>query len=402
MKIFVKIAFAVCFTFFTLQAQAGISPRIFNALNDLQTQISEQPSSDQVLEILDDLNELLESLKGNALGQALTLQTLSQLADYQEKWQLSLEYLEQAAVLKGLQKDTKLQLQASLAFAYFRQEEYKKTATLLNDYLKNSKEEPAASIYALLAASYYGLEEFGLGLPYIEKAITLTDKPKEHWLQMAFSGHYQAKRYDSALVYVNQLVFFYPDKKVYWQQKAGLHQMLEQYPSAARAKSLSQLQGLLEKEGEYINLVQLLASQGSPYHVASSLEKVLADGGLEASEKLLNLHYQAWLQAKEIDKAILVLQSLFNDYQQPKHGVSLVQFHVDAENWDKAITTAEAVLKLDVTEKQKGQTLLLNGISLHKDKKDRKALIKLSQALSIETSAAQAKGWMNYIKQKSQ
>lgn len=386
---------------FQASASASISPRIYNALNELQQKISDQPDQEIINEIQADLDDLKESLKGNSLGMALTLQTLSQLSDYQSDYKQSQAYLLQATKLEGLKLDTRQQLRASLGFSYFREEEYKKAIKLMHAYVDASEKEASAGIYALLAASYYGLEEFQLGLPFIEKACSLSKKPKEHWLQMAFSGHYQNKAYVKALSYVNQLVFYFPNKKDYWNQKAGLHQLLEDYSKAALTRALTHTQQLLNKESEFINFGQLMASQGNPFSVGIALQNAVEQKVIEPSEKVLRLEYQAWLQAKEMESALITLQKIYLKFEKAKDGITLLQFYLDKENWKGVSALAESLLKLEIKESERGRVLLMSGISLHRLNKDRKALLQLSQAISIEETSSQAKGWMNYIKQKS-
>lgn len=387
---------------FQSAATASISPRIYNALNELQQKISDQPDSEVAEEIKSDLNDLKESLKGNALGSALTLQTLSQLSDYQGDYKQSQDYLLQATKLDGLKLDTRQQLRASLGFSYFREEEYKKAIKLMHAYIEAGEKEASAGVFALLAASYYGLEEFQLGLPYIEKACLLSKKPKEHWLQMAFSGHYQNKAYAKSLSYVNQLVFYFPNKKDYWNQKAGLHQLLENYSEAALSRALTYTQKLLNKESEFINFGQLLASQGNPFVVGKALQDAVLNKTIEPTEKVLRLEYQAWLQSKEMDAALNALQTIYLNFEEAKDGITLMQFYLDKENWKGVNELAKSLLKLKVKDAEKGRVLLMNGISLHKLNQDRKALLQLSQAVSIEETSSQAKGWMNYIKQKNE
>ena len=400
MRSLISVSILFVALLFQSAATANISPRIYNALNELQQKISEQPDVAAIEEIKKDLNELKENLKSNALGLALTLQTLSQLSDYQGDFKQSQLYLLQAINIEGLKLDTRQQLRASLGFSYFREEEYKKAISIMHAYIDASEKNASAGVYALLAASYYGLEEFQLGLPFIEKACSLSKKPKEHWLQMAFTGHYQNKAFAKSLSYVNQLVFYYPNKKDYWNQKSGLHQLLENYPKAALSRALMHTQKLLNKESEFINFGQLMASQGNPYAVGLALKEAVLSKTIEPTEKVLRLEYQAWLQAKEMNRALDSLQTIYLKFNEAKDGITLMQFYLDKENWKGVNNLSESLLGAGIKEADKGRVLVMSGISLHKLNNDRKALLQLSQAVSIEETSSQAKGWMNYIKQK--
>jgi len=381
---------------------ALLSPRTYNKLNDIQQSINEQPDSETRLEIAANLHELAEDLEGNSLGLALTWQTHAQLHLLDERYHLANEYLARAIKLKGLDSATLFQLKSFYAQTLFIEEKYEQVISVLEDVITAKDFKESAAVYSLLAAAYYSINDFRGGLPHIVKACDLVTKPKEAWLQMAFSGYYQQKKYSKALYYTNQLVLNFPDKKDYWQQKTGMHQLVEDYTRAASSKELSFKKGFVVKESDYINLGQLLASQGNPYKVAMALEEAMDNGSLQATEKTLRLMQQAWLQAKEMDKARAALHRLFIAFKEQKDGIRLMHFLVDAQQWQEAIAVGKELYLLNLTQKEKGSVLLLDGICQYRLGNTRFALNALSKAIAIKTSSSQAKGWMSYIKQLEQ
>jgi len=396
------IVFLISLAFISQANAALLSPRTYNKLNDIQQSINEQPNLEARLEIAANLLELAEDLEGNSLGLALTWQTHAQLHLLDERYREANEYLARAIKLKGLDSATLFQLKSFYAQTLFIEEKYAQVINVLESVVAAEDFKESAAVYSLLAAAYYSIDNFNDGLPHIVKACDLASKPKEAWLQMAFSGYYQQKNYSQALVYTNQLVLNFPDKKDYWQQKAGMHQLVEDYASAASSKELSYKKGFIVKASDYLNLGQLLASQGNPYKVAAALEKALAQGKLESTEKTLRLMQQAWMQAKEMDKARAALHRLFIAFKQQKDGIRLMHFLVDAQYWQQAIAIGKELYPLKLTQKQKGSVLLLDGICQYRLGNTRFALNALSKAMAIKTSSSQAKGWMSYIKQLQQ
>ncbi|OUR66422.1 hypothetical protein A9Q73_07225 [Bermanella sp. 47_1433_sub80_T6] len=396
------IVFLISLAFISQANAALLSPRTYNKLNDIQQSINEQPNLEARLEIAANLLELAEDLEGNSLGLALTWQTHAQLHLLDERYREANEYLARAIKLKGLDSATLFQLKSFYAQTLFIEEKYAQVINVLESVVAADDFKESAAVYSLLAAAYYSIDNFNDGLPHIVKACELASKPKEAWLQMAFSGYYQQKNYSQALVYTNQLVLNFPDKKDYWQQKAGMHQLVEDYASAASSKELSYKKGFIVKASDYLNLGQLLASQGNPYKVATALEKALAQGKLESTEKTLRLMQQAWMQAKEMDKARAALHRLFIAFKQQKDGIRLMHFLVDAQYWQQAIAIGKELYPLKLTQKQKGSVLLLDGICQYRLGNTRFALNALSKAMAIKTSSSQAKGWMSYIKQLQQ
>ncbi len=400
------ILVTLIFLFFSSQAfSALLSPRTFNKINDIQESINELSllgNIEVTQEIEADLLELAEDLNGNALGLALTFQTHAQLKVKQENYKEAAELLLKAIAQKGLDSATQLQLTLFLAQVYLPLEKYRKISQLLEVTVKNKEYKISAPVYALLAASYYYLNDFKSGLPHIVKAIEISEQVKEPWLQMAFSGFYHKQDYQEALNYSNLLVLNFPDKKDYWRQKAGLHQLLENFQGAAIASDLAFKKGFIEKESEFIHLSQLLASQGDPYKVANLLEVALGEGLIKENEKTLNLLQQAWMQSKEIDKGIIVLARLYRNYPTPGRGLRLLKLLADLEDWKQTIEVAKSMYLLELTDKQIGKVFVLNGISQFNLGQSRQAMVTLSKAAAIASSSNQAKNWIRFIKQMSE
>lgn len=389
--------FIFLFLSFSVSAST-LSPRTYNALIELQDKIGSQPNDEEAIDVEEDLIELAEDLKGNSLGLALTLQTHAQLKIYQNDTTAAESLLIKAVKIEGLDSSTLNQLRSMLGFQYYNSNQYRKAIAVLSEIIK-TQEKPSANIYALVAASYYSLEQFKEGLPYIEKACELSDTPKEGWLQMAFAGNYQLKSYKKAAKFVNQLVYFFPENKDYWQQKAGLHQVMERYDLASATKEAAYKKEFIKTENDFVNLGQLLASQGEPYKVAIIIEKALKNNAIEPSEKTLNLLFQSWLQAKEINRAIDSLAKLYSSYEQTKHGYQLLQYYIDQQSWDLADKTASKLLSSDLTDEQKGKTFLYQGMAKYRMGEIDMAMRVLGKSTAFESSSSQAKSWMNYIKQ---
>lgn len=393
----------IAFYGISVSAAPGLSPRTYNKLTSIQENIDEveleaEGALEALTEIDETLAEMTEDLAGSPLGLALTLQTRAQLNVRLEKTTEAIAYLKRAVAIKEIEESTKNQLTMFLAQLLFTTEQYRDVVTILEPWLKDKSKEKPAGAYAMLAATYYTLNELKKGLPYIELANEVSAKPKEPWLQMAFSGNYQQADYSKALKYLDLLVFNFPDKKDYWHQKAGVLQMQERYEEAAVVKELAYKRGFIETESEFLNLGQLLASQGAAYKTAVIIEDALNSQKIEATEKLVSLLQQAWLQAKEMDKAREALTELFSITKKPDDGIRLLQFQVDGEQWESAIATGHGLLKLELTDKEQASTRLYQGMAMYRSGSVDQAISTLAKATSQKHTVQAAKAWIAYIK----
>lgn len=404
-----RLLISILLSVLVLQAYSApsLSPRTYNKLTEIQESIDEindqeEGAREALLEIDVELSEMAGDLAGSPLGLALTLQTHAQLKVRMEDNLAAITLLKRASAIKDIDDNTRNQLTMFLAQMLFTTEQYRDVIAILEPWLKDKSKEKPAGGYAMLAATYYTLSDLPSGLPYIELAVELSKQPKEPWIQMAFSGNYQTKRYERSLVYLDSLVFNFPDKKDYWHQKAGVLQMLERYEEAAAVKALAYKRGFVKSESEFVNLGQLLASQGAAYKVGEILESALNDKILTPSDKVLNLAYQAWLQAKEIDRAIVVLSDLFEFSKKVDDGIRLMQFYVDAERWQQAVTTAEGLERLEMSDEDQASVNLFKGIALYRMGQVALAVSVLEKSKSEKKTAQQAKAWIAYIKTLSQ
>ncbi|EAT13416.1 hypothetical protein HF888_07965 [Bermanella marisrubri] len=388
-----------CLLLLPLIAQANLSPRVYNQLEEFQEDLNEAKTDAEVAEVRQELLAFKESLKGNALGVALSLQTLSQVAVRNDDLKEATEFINEALRLNGLPDGTRNQLLSFLANLYYQQDAYTQTISTLQRLFSEVEKEPGASNLALMAAAYFSLEDFEKGTPYIDKANKVAKEPKQPWLQMGFAGHYQLKQLDKALAYATQLVFLYPDNARYWQQKAGLHQMMEDYSDAASVKYLSFLQGLVDKESDFLVLARLMASQGGPYHAAKMLDKALEEKQLESTEDVLRLTYQGYLQAKEMDDALSALQRLYESYPEEKDGVQVLRLLVDGQAWQPTVDFYSRFKKQEMDAEVAAEAAMLAGIAEFNLDNIDKARALLGQASKSEKKRGQAKAWLNYIQQ---
>lgn len=379
---------------------AGLSPRAYRQLNDLQLAVTEAKTDEQRIELKGKLLELKSDLAYNATGLALTLQTLAQLSYIDNDSVAAITYLNEALLITNLDKVIYLQIASYLSQILFNTGKYEETIAVLESVISKRAPEDLAFDYALLAASFYSLNKIEDGLPYIEKAITLKESPKEAWLQMAFSGNVQIKNYNSAISAVNRLIYNYPQKKEYWLQKSSVHQLRGEFDVASYTKELAYTQGHVTSDSDFINLGQLLASQGDPYKVAKLLEHEIERGQLERSEKIQRLIYSAFLEAKEIPLAIRAMMIAYESYKNKSDGLLLSQYLVENELWSEGLDVLMGLLAMrNSLQEQLGEVYFLLGVCQFRLGESKNALISFGKSTEFPRSSSKAKSWMSYVKQ---
>lgn len=376
-------------------ATQTISPRAYEALTRIQTLMAENKLNQAATE----LNELRKDVSSSPLALALTLQTSAQLEMQRNNLSDAQAYLQRALGIEGLENTLVNQLRTFSAQLYFAADNYAAVINGLLPWLNPRPQDAPAPAFALLAAAYYADGHFSEGLPFIEEALQRSAEIKEPWLLMAFAGHYQLQRWERAAFYAGQLISYFPQKKDYWLQKSGVLQLQGKLNEAAAVRYAASLQGIEFTEQEVLSFARLLAARGVPYKTAQVLNALDEKSPLE--EKSRRLLLQAWLQAREREKARRVLEDLFEDFAQVDDGILLMQLQLDAQSWASVLPLAARLLDKKLSDKQHGLILMYQGIALFRSGKTAQGIESMLAATRFEEVKSQASAWQLYMQQVS-
>ncbi len=245
-------------------------------------------------------------------------------------------------------------------------------------------ETVTAQTWALLGRVYYTTGEFKKALSSLEKAVILAEeegyKPKENWYSVmaASIGELKAEigekeAYLRQIAIYEILVNLYP-KKTYFIQLGGIYGQLGREKDYMITLKAAYAKDLLNREGEYQVLAQLLLLNQNPYWAAQVLvsgqEKIItyneikideATGEeikvektgpvIKSNEKNLKLIADSWRMAQEIDKAIPVLAKAAELSKDGKAYVLLGNLYLGEDKINEAVEAIKKGLKKGKIEK---------------------------------------------------
>ena len=248
-------------------------------------------------------------------------------------------------------------------------------------------ETVTAQSYYLLASAYFQKTDYVRARTNIEEAIRLAEeegyRPKENWyvLLAACFSELKDKKIISAEYALEQqvgiyeiLVNYYP-KKLYFLQLGGTYQQMNREEDYMLTLKAAYEKDLLDKEGEYLALAQMLLLKQNPYWAAQVLvagqqKKVIItdeDTGKEEAvavvkdtEKTLKLLADAWRMAQEIDMAIPVLEKAAKMSKDGDTYILLGNLYLFEDRIKDSIRAIEAGLKKGKV-KNRSQALLVLG-----------------------------------------
>ena len=370
--------------------------------------------SQPVYEGLRAAQELIEAKNyGQGLTELKKLRDMSDLSPYEtaQIWNLTAYayYLKEdykrainaySTVLK--QEDLPSALRQStlktLAQLYFTVERYKAALGTV-DQLIAEVGSPSADIYMLKGQAHFQLEQYRDAVQPIKQGIDLYREqgktPRENWLLLLRVCYYELSQFNNMIGVLNELIKLYP-KDRYVLTLAGVYSEL-----GNTKRQLALTEALYEDNRltdgiNILNLANLYLVHGLPFKAAKLIDREVAAGRMEKTEKNLRLLSQSWYQAREDEKAIAPLAQAAAMSGDGELYVRLAQSYINLENWEKAAEAVTQGLKKGGVRRQDTANIML-GMALFNQRKLEAAKKAFSVAVKDKRSAKAARQWLAYV-----
>lgn len=329
-------------------------------------------------------------------AKALVFQNLAQIALHREQFSVALNNLKQAKVLNALPDMQQNNLSLTLGQLYCMQESWSACIKHLKEWMAIVPDRVKPTDHLLVAQAYAQLEKWESVLPHISEAISVRKVAPENWYQLKVVSHVHLKQWAQAVKQQEALLKFYSDNPAHWRQMVSLQQQDKQYKSALATQRLGYTRGLLNSSSDYVLLAQMLLSQGIPYQAGLVLERGLKSRVIRASSRNLKTLSQAWIMARETDKAIAVLKRLNSISPSEKTSTQLAQIQIQGRQWKGAeVTLIDALRK----SREPARLQLMLGIARLNLKKYESARSSFSQAAKNSKYEKTVSNWIRYLDQ---
>lgn len=383
------------------EIQAGaLTERTYSDLNDVYEMIGEE----QWAPAYEELQVLLERNQRDTYAQAVIQQAMGHIRASQERMAEALRHFEEAVRLNALPNNQHFPLMLQIAQLYYIQDDYRTSLSKLDDWLCAVPEEQTnrADAYELKASAHAQLDEFRQALTAIERAIALSDEPKESWYQLKLGMHFELEEMPQAAETLEILVQIAPDKKDYWIQLSSVYLELNNEARALSVLSLAYRRGLLDKGTEYTQLSSLYQSQGVPYKAAEVLQEGIESDRVTASQRNWEMVAGAWYEAREMDRALSAYDQAGRLSSDGEIDLQRANILADKEEWEEAREALERALqKGGLSDNQTGNAYLLLGMTHFNMNDVAEARKAFNQARNYGNIRQAAQQWLNHLDQQA-
>ena len=250
----------------------------------------------------------------------------------------------------------------------------------------------------LLANVYLGAEDYASARDLLQDILAETraagDQPRENWLSMLASAHFQLEEYAAMREVTRELVSLYPRER-HLMNLAALHGQM-----GDTGRQLALVEGLLDegrlKQESHLRMVaSLFIAEELPYKAAKLLQREIDNGRVEATERTLEQLSQAWFLADEAERAIPPLERAAALSENGDLYMRVARLYMDVYQWEAAEKAARAALEKGGLRAE-GGAWLVRGMALVRMEKFTQAEDFFDRASKFEDTRAYAEQWMAF------
>jgi tetratricopeptide (TPR) repeat protein len=322
-------------------------------------------------------------------------QVYAQIANSQNHYDDARKHLAAAIASGGMNDEEVSSANYQIAQLFIVEERWKEGIDALNKWFQTAT-NPNSTAYYLLAVAYYQTKQLQAALVPAEKAVELSETPKEGWIQLLLALRLEREEYKLAIPLLKRLIAIAPQKKNYWIQLSAINRQVEQYDDSLAALEIAHTAGLLTEPSELQQLADLESYVGVPYRAAKMLDAAMAKNQVPNEQKIYEKIADAWIAAREYSKAMAPLQKAAELSPNGDLFFRLGQVYVQRQDWAPAATAFQKAIDKGGL-KDVGGAQLMMGIALYSQKQPKEARVWFQKAAQHDKVKKQADSWVAHI-----
>ena len=285
-----------------------ITEQTYKRLSEAQEFIDTK-EFDAALEVLNNMIKRSRRYNGNEIGQIHNMFAYVYFA--KEDYPGAIRHYE-LIVSQGDKVPEGLEIATlySLAQLHFVEENYRESLRYMRIWLTKA-ENPGPDPHIFMGQVYYQMKDYDQAIGQIVKGIGIAQARgtavKENWWGLLRYLYFEREDWDKVIEVLEILVRDFP-KRQYWLQLGGVYGQEGFEKKQMYTYESAHLAGFIERERDILNYAGLLMQDEVPWRAAKWLQQGVDEGNVEKTARNLEALGQAYQLAREVDKAIPVLE----------------------------------------------------------------------------------------------
>jgi tetratricopeptide (TPR) repeat protein len=343
---------------------------------------------------LERLNKMLDS--GSDFEKAVVYYNMGFAHSATENYGKSTEAFAKALQLNALPQQQHEQLQYNLGQLYIAANKPEDGIRTLQQYVTESCGKVPAEAHIYLANALSQAKRYKEAVPEIDRAIEKAGSPKESWLQLKLAINYELKDYKACADALVALIGITPNSSEYWRQLSSMFLQMKKDAEAVAVLALAERQGFVAKPAEIVNLYNVYMMMELPLKAGTLLQQAIDQGKLPADEKHLDQIANAWINAREAQRAEATLKKLAGMADRGEYAFKLGAMYGDNEQWRESKQALERAIEKGGL-KRTGEAWMRLAVAHYNLDNMPGTQSALQQALKFDESRKQAGEWLKYL-----
>ena len=345
--------------------------------------------------------EKLARVPMNRHEESLVQQTFGFIYIQLDRPQDALVAFEKSLEIGMLPGDVIQGLRYSLAGLYAAEGQYQKSIDTMRLWFEY-EEDPKAEAYMVIASAYAELDKLESALPYVQKAISKAEMPIENWYMLELAIHVEANRYREGADVLRRMLAIWPERPRLWDMLASINLELGNDREALDVMMVAYNSGYLNEESKILPVVQLNMLLDIPHVAGSILESELANGTVEENKKNLDMLLSAWIDAREYDKAVAVIDKLGAMTGDGEYFMQKASIHNEQGDWEGAASAARQAIDAGVEDPTDAYMLAGTAYTELGQYQDALDAFRRAKESGDSKQRANADSWIAFVEEKIQ
>ena len=372
-----------------------LSKRAFAIVEAAQNRLAEE----DYIGALSLLQQIRNGAKFTAYEKAIALQTEGFVHADQGNYAKTIQAFEKAANSGDLPPRLVSDLIYNLAQLNLAEGRSARALDYITRWFETVEGEPTADAYGLKAQIHLVMGDLAAAEQNVRKALSKVEEPRQNWTRLLLSVLLQQERYGEARPILEDAALRWPSVKAFWQQLTAVYYEAKQEELAFVTQQIMHRQNMLKTSKELASMAQLYLYHDIPIKAARVLQTGLDDGSIEKTEKNFELLAQAYMHAREWDKAIKPLTAAAEKSDKGRFYEQLGQSYLQDEKWrDAEQAFVNALEKGGLRDT--ANTWLLLGITRTRVEKWDAAISAFRKASDDDETAKDAFRWIRAIERQ--
>ena len=372
-----------------------LSKRAFAIVEDAQNRLAER----DYVGALSLLQQIRDGAKFSAYEKAVALQTEGFVHADQGNYANTIQAFEKAANSGDLPPRVVSDLIYNLAQLNLAEGLSERALDYITRWFATVEGEPTADAYGLKAQIHLVMGDLAAAEQTVRKALSKVEEPRQNWTRLLLSVLLQQERYGEARPILEDAALRWPSVKAFWQQLTAVYYEVKQEELAFVTQQIMHRQNMLKTSKELSSMAQLYLYHDIPIKAARVLQNGFDDGSIEKTEKNYELLAQAYMHAREWDKAIKPLTAAAEKSDKGRFYEQLGQSYLQDEKWrDAEQAFVKALEKGGLRDA--ANTWLLLGITRTRVEKWDAAIAAFRKAGDDDETAKDAFRWIRSIERQ--